>query len=332
MGSSGSPINYRLGSLYAVMTACLYATQEPFSFPAARHLNTMQFVCLTQIALLLSFPLLMARQASRRDLVALLKKPANYGYLAVIFGIGMTGLLLYNLGLSHAHPIIVSAILNLSPFWAALVALVISRVPIPISPATFFGCFAGAFIGAMAVAWSQLGDADKPTFDQLADNFVHGSWVYAIPVPLCSALGGTLVGRWFGRFNESAAIAANFLFANVILIPSCLVILYLRSELNFDQLQAIILMIVGTILASSVGRVFYQVSLTVTGGDNGFVTMFWNLVPALTAVVSLILSLWIADEHFAINPTFFFGSLVIGAALLLFSLKSWRQPAQRDSD
>ena len=154
MGSSGSPINYQLGSLYAVMTACLYATQEPFSFPAARHLNTMQFVCLTQIALLISFPLLMARQASRRDLVALLKKPANYGYLAVIFGIGMTGLLLYNLGLSHAHPIIVSAILNLSPFWAALVALVISRVPIPISPATFFGCFAGAFIGAMAVAWS----------------------------------------------------------------------------------------------------------------------------------------------------------------------------------
>ena len=44
-------------------------------------------------------------------------------------------------------------------------------------------------------------------------------------------------------------------------------------------------MIVGTILASSVGRVVYQISLTVTGGDNGFVTMFWNLVPALTVVV-----------------------------------------------
>ena len=88
-------------------------------------------------------------------------------------------------------------------------------------------------------------------------------------------------------------------------------------------------MIVGTILASSVGRVFYQISLTVTGGDNGFVTMFWNLVPALTALVSLILSRWIADEHFAINPTFFFGSVVIAAALLMFSLKSWRQPSRR---
>ena len=129
----------------------------------------------------------------------------------------MSGLLLYNLGLSNAHPIIISAILNLSPFWAALVALLISRVPIPISPATFFGCFAGAFIGAMVVAWSQLGDANKPTFDELADNFVHGSWVYAIPVPLCSALGGTLVGKWFAKYNESAAIAANFLFANIIL-------------------------------------------------------------------------------------------------------------------
>ena len=329
MQSSGSLINYRLGSLYAVMTACLYATQEPFSFPAARHLNTIQFVCLTQIALLVSIPLLTARPASRRDFVALFRKPANYGYLAVIFAIGMCGLLLYNFGLSNAHPIIISAILNLSPFWAALVALVISRVPIPISPGTFFGCFAGAFIGAMAVAWSQLGDANKPTFGELADNFVHGSWVYAIPVPLCSALGGTLVARWFGKYNESAAIAANFLFANVILIPSCLAILAWRSQVTFDQLQAIVLMIVGTILASSVGRVVYQISLTVTGGDNGFVTMFWNLVPALTAVVSLILSHWIADEHFAINPTFFLGSAVIGASLVLFSLKSWRQPAGR---
>ena len=127
---------------------------------------------------------------------------------------------------------------------------------------------------------------------------------------------------------KSAAIAANFLFANVILIPSCLAVLFWRGELTFDQLPAMILMIVGTILASSVGRVIYQISLTVTGGDNGFVTMFWNLVPALTALVSLTLSRWIADEHFAINPTFFVGSVVIGAALLLFSLKSWRQPSQ----
>jgi drug/metabolite transporter (DMT)-like permease len=329
MSQSASPINYRLGSLYSVITAFLYATQEPFSFPAARHLNTLQFVCLTQIALLVSIPLLTAPPASRRDFVALFRKPANYGYLAVIFAVGMCGLLLYNFGLSNAHPIIISAILNLSPFWAALVALVISRVPIPISPATFFGCFAGAFAGAMAVAWSQLGDADKTTLGLLAENFVHGSWVYAIPVPLCSALGGTLVARWFGKYNESAAIAANFLFANTILIPSCLVILFWRSQLTFAQLPAMILMIVGTILASSLGRVFYQVSLTVTGGDNGFVTMFWNLVPALTALVSLILSRWIADEHFAINLTFFLGSALIGASLVLFSLKSWRQPSRR---
>jgi hypothetical protein len=72
----------------------------------------------------------------------------------------------------------------------------------------------------------------------------------------------------------------------------------------------------------------YQVALTVTGGDNGFVTMFLNLVPALTALISLILSRWIVDLHFVIDATFFLGSAVIGASLLLFSLKSWRQPAR----
>jgi drug/metabolite transporter (DMT)-like permease len=329
MPQSTSSINYQLGSLYSVITAFLYATQEPFSFPAARHLNTLQFVALTQISLLVSIPLLLSRPTSRRDFVALFRKPINYGYLAVIFAIGMTGLLLYNFGLSNAHPIIISAILNLSPFWAALVALVLASVPIPISGATFFGCFAGAFTGAMAVAWSQFADAGMSTIGQLADNFVHGSWVYAIPVPLCSALGGTLVGKWLASYDESAAIAANFLTANVILIPGCLAILYWRNELNFDQLEPVLLMIFGTIVAASVGRVMYQVALTITGGDNGFVTMFLNLVPALTALISLALSHWIADEHFAINPPFFLGSAVIAASLVLFSLKSWRQPVRR---
>jgi drug/metabolite transporter (DMT)-like permease len=329
MPNSAPRINYRLGSLYSVITAFLYATQEPFSFPAAKHLNAVQFVCLTQIALLASIPLLTLQATSRRDFIALLREPSNYRYLAAIFAIGMSGLLLYNAGLSNAHPIIISAILNLSPFWAALVALILSRVPIPVSPAVFFSCFAGAFIGAMAVAWSQIGDAGKPTISGLADNVLHGSWVYAIPVPLCSALGGTLVGKWLAKYDESAAIAANFLFGNVLLIPACVFFLYWRNELQFDQLAAIILMIVGTIIAASVGRVIYQIALTVTGGDNGFVTMFFNLVPALTALISLVLSWWIADLHFVVDPMFFFGLTLVGATLVLFSLKSWRQPARR---
>jgi drug/metabolite transporter (DMT)-like permease len=322
-------INYRLGSLYSVTTALLYATQEPFSFPAAKRLSTLQFVCLTQIALAVSIPLLTGRPTSRRDFIALVCDPSNYGYLAVIFAIGMSGLLLYNFGLSNTHPIIISAILNLSPFWAALVALLLSKVPIPVSPAIFFGCFAGAFIGAMAVAWSQIGDAAKPTIGELAANLLHGSWVYAIPVPLCSALGGTLVGKWLARYDESAAIAANFLVANLLLIPACVLILFWRNELQLDQLPAMILMIVGTIVAASVGRVFYQVALTVTGGDNGFVTMFFNLVPALTALISLVLSWWIAELHFVVDPMFFFGSAAIAASLMIFSLKSWREPARR---
>jgi membrane protein implicated in regulation of membrane protease activity len=71
--------------------------------------------------------------------------------------------------------------------------------------------------------------------------------------------------------------------------------------------------------------VLYQIALTVTGNDNGFVTMFFLLVPALTGLVSLPLSLWIADLHFKIDGIFFIGLALIAAALLLFSLKSWRE-------
>jgi hypothetical protein len=329
MANAPTQIDYRLGSVYALITAGLYAVQEPFSFLAANRLNTLQFVCLTQIALAISIPLLTLQPASRRSFVSLLGDRANYGRLAVIFAIGMSGLLLYNLGLSNAHPIIVSAILNLLPFWAALVALVITRVPIPVSPAVFFLCFAGAFLGAMAVAWSQLGEGDRMA--GLAENFFKGTWVYALPVPICTALGGTLIGKWFAKYEESAAIAANFLFANVILIPASLFILYMRSELNLTQPLAIVLMIVGTIIAASVGRVFYQVALTVTGNDNGFVSMFLNLVPALTALISLVMSWWIADLHFAADPAFFVGLALIAGALAQFTLKSYRQPASRST-
>jgi drug/metabolite transporter (DMT)-like permease len=327
MSGVPSRVDYRLGSLYALVTSGLYAVQEPFSFLAASQLSTIQFVFLTQIALFLSLPLLTLRARSRRDLVALLAQPSNYGKLAVVFVIGMSGLLLYNVGLSNAHPIIVSAVLNLLPFWAALVALVLSRVPIPVSPLVFFGCFAAAFLGAMVVAWSQLDD--RQSMDMLVSALLQGSWIYALPVPICTALGGTLIAKWFGNYDEPAAIASNFLFANVLLIPATLILLYRRGELGFDgQILAIALMIIGTIIASSIGRVFFQVALTVTAGDNGFVSMFLNLVPALTALISFAMSWGVPALHFAFDVRFFAGLALIVAALVLFSLKSWGAPAR----
>ena len=143
-------ISYKLGSIYAVVTALLLSVQEPFSFLAAKRLSVTQFVFLTQVALLMSIPILMVRERSRRDLILLLGNAATYGKLGVLFLIGMLGLLLFKLALSNAHPIIISAIINLQPFFAALVALLIARVPIPVSPAIFFGCLISAFLGAMA--------------------------------------------------------------------------------------------------------------------------------------------------------------------------------------
>ena len=319
-------INYKLGSIYAVVTALLLSVQEPFSFLAAKRLSLTQFVLLTQVALVMSIPLLMVSGKSRRDLVLLLGNAANYFKFGVLFLIGMAGLLLFKLGLSNAHPIIISAIINLQPFFAALVALLVARVPIPVSPALFFGCLVSAFLGAMAIAWSQVGEANQPELSKLAESAMHGTWLYAIPVPICSALGGTLVCKWFAKYDESAAIAANFFVSALVLIPTAGCILYWRSELNFGQVVPVILMVAGTIVAASVGRVLYQIALSVTGADNGFVTMFFLLIPALTALISIPLSWWISDLHFAVSWMFYVGLVVVSSSLLFFSLKSWGQP------
>lgn len=312
--------NRRLGALLALATAALLATQEPLSFLAAKRLDADAFVLVTQAALLVSVPLLLSLPRARRDFVAILRTPSMYPKLLRIFALGLTGLLLYKAGLQGAHPIIVAAIFNLSPFWAAMVARLIVGAPIPVAAPVFFGCAVTAFFGAMAVAWSQLPSAPG---SEMWASFWAGSWVFAVPIPILSALNGTLIGKWFGKFDESAAIAVNFLAPACVLIPFTTYELASRGALTFDQGPAILLMMFGTILAASLGRVLYQIALTVTGGDNGYVTMFFLAVPALTGLISLPLSLLIPDLGFSLNLSYALGLALIAAALGLFSWRSW---------
>jgi drug/metabolite transporter (DMT)-like permease len=322
--------NYRLGSLYSLTTAVLLATQEPFSALAAKRLSSPHFICLTQFALLLSVPLLTLSAASRRDFIALLSDFRNLGKLAILFIAGLCGLLLYNIGLSSAHPIITAAILNLSPFWAAMVALIITRKAIPVSPHVFFGCFAVGFVGAMTVAWSQIDTSTDVLFRDVAENILHSRWAYAIPIPIFFALSGTLVYKWFSKFDEAATIAANFVVSAFILIPTTLFISYLHADLNAtfsmneQKMSAILLLLLGTLAAAAAGRVYSQVALTTTNDDNGFVTMFFLLVPVLSSLITVPLSWWIPDLRFVAGPLFFFGLVLVTIPLLLFLLKAWK--------
>ena len=220
--------NYRIGSLYSLLTATLIATQEPFSALAASRLSSLYFIGLTQFALLLSVPLLILPAASRHDFVMLLSDLRNLGKLAVLFAVGLSGLYLYNIGLSSAHPIITAAILNLSPFWAALVAKAVSRKSMPISPLVFLGCFGASFIGAMVIAVSQMDGSNTKLLKDVYENALHSRWIYGLPMPIFFALSGTLVWKWFSEYDESAAISANFMFSSVILISSISIISYLN--------------------------------------------------------------------------------------------------------
>jgi hypothetical protein len=314
--------NFQLGSIYAMATAALLATQEPFSALAAKRLHPLSFVCLTQTALLLSVPVLTARAGSRHDFSALVLTPGNLGKLAILFLIGLIGLLLYNFGLRDAHPIIVAAILNLSPFWAAIVAKVVSGKAIPISPLVFWPCFSVAFVGAMLIAFSQVNDAKGACPSALLESLVHGSWKYAIPIPIFFALSGTLVGRWFRKFDEPASIAANFVVSAGILIPATLMMGGWPVPSGSEDNLAVLLLLVGTLAAGATGRVLYQIALTATDNDNGFVTMFFLFVPGLSSLISFVLSSWISDLHFTAGWMFFVGLALVAAPLFVFSMKS----------
>ena len=97
----------------------------------------------------------------------------NLGKFVVLFAIGLCGLLLYDIGLGGAHPIITAAVLNLSPFWAALVARVVSKRRLAVSPLFFSLCFVIAFAGATMVAWSQMNGSNQKVFGDFVENVFH---------------------------------------------------------------------------------------------------------------------------------------------------------------
>src|SRR5258708_754596 len=159
--SRTGPKDYRSGTSCAIATAVLMSFQAPFSALAARTLDSLDFMAFTQFALLFSIPLLILPGDTRRDFFAILFRPRNWPKLAVIFLVGVAGLKLYNVGLSSTHPIITAAVLNLSPFWAALIAAIVSRRSVSSPSLGFLACFLVAFCGAMAIALIPMDVASK---------------------------------------------------------------------------------------------------------------------------------------------------------------------------
>lgn len=328
--AGGEPVDYRLGALYSLITAALLALQEPFSALAARKLQSADFIAFTQVALLASIPLLVVRPEARRDFVKLIASPRQWPKFVVLLGIGLAGLELYDIGLSSAHPIITAAVLNLSPFWAAVVAFAVSRKPLPGSPTVFAACFGVAFLGAMAIAWSQMNVASATLARDVIASALHSHWIYALPMPVMFALSGALVYVWFRDYDESAAVGANFLVSALVLIPAAAIRAQTTggAHITVATAPAIVLLLIGTLASSAAGRVFYQSALSATHNDNGFVTMFFLVIPALSALVSWPLSVWISDLSFLPNALFFGGLALVSAPLLMFVAVSVRAEAK----
>lgn len=320
--------DYGRGTLYALGAAVLMAAQEPFSALAARTLKSIDFMAVTQLALLLSLPFLISRSDSRRDFAAILLDVRQWPKLAVIFLVGLAGLALYDIGLSGAHPIITAGVLNLSPFWAALVAFAVTQRSISSSRLSFLACFLVAFFGAMTIAWSQVGlDSRVLARDVMAD-LLHSKWIYAVPMPLFFALSGTLIFEWFSDFDEQAAIAANFVVSAIVLLPAAAFSsgFHAAARLSEGSVAAISMLLAGTLAAAAAGRVFYQLALTATRNDNGYVTMFFLLIPGITALISLPLSRWVQALTFIPGPAFVVGMACVSAPLAFLSLSTRRGP------
>jgi len=315
-------VDYAYATACVVATAVLLAVQEPFSALAARTLSSLEFMAVTQVALLASLAFLLIRTDSRRDFATIILNFRYWPKLIAIFLVGVAGLALYDIGLSSAHPIITAAILNLSPFWAALVAFAVSKRSVSAPRRAFTLCFLVAFVGAMAVAWSQIDFQGRDVPHEIIFSLLHSKWIYALPMPAFFALSGTLVFEWFSDFEEASVIAANFVVSSAILIPAPAIGSELgrQGRLSEQSSAAMLMLLVGTLAASAAGRVFYQKALTATKSDNGYVTMFFLLIPAFSTLISLPLSRWIPTLTFVPGPGFVIGMVLVTGPLILLTL------------
>jgi hypothetical protein len=263
--------NLFLGGLYALTTAALLATQAPLSFLAAKQLSVAVFIGATELILLLCVPFMLRTRRSREHFVALLSSASNLVKFGVLLLIGLIGIVLYVFGLGRGHPIVIAAVLNLDPFWAAVIAYLVAGKKIPTSLLTFALCLIVSFTGAMLLAVSQT-DAQSIGL-QMFDSGSFLALGLALPVPVLWALSGTFVGKWFSDFDDYACIAVTFVMAAVVVIPITLGIAYSQSglQLTTNALPALALLAVGTILATGLGRVRHvaRADLIEDGGVDG---------------------------------------------------------------
>jgi drug/metabolite transporter (DMT)-like permease len=220
--------NLKLGATLAVATAFLIAAQAPFSLLATKSISLPAYVLVTEIAQLCCVPFMLRSGQARKDFRSLILQRENVPKFSLLLAIGMISLLLFAFGLGKGHPVVISAVLNLDPFWAALVAFFIAGKTIPTSSRTFGICLVIAFIGALIIAVSQS-DSGSLTSIGLA-SFVGAG--IAMPVPILAALSGTLIGKWFPKVDNSATLAVTFLTAAVPTIPITLAIIMWRSGLQ----------------------------------------------------------------------------------------------------
>ena len=313
------------GALLALAAAALMATQDPLSGPAAKALSPAQFVVVTQAALWLAAPLLLLKPQARRDFRRILSNARDRWRLAALTLLGLIGLGLYNVGLSGAHPVVITAVLNLSPFWAALAARAVLGKSTPVGAVAFVSALAGAFAGSLIVAMSQ---SDMGA--GLA-GLLKGTWWVALPVPLFTALSATLVGYWFKDYDQGGAVAAALAVPPLAVVP--LGALYLAaSGQGFSFAPGPSLMLVaGTVIAAALGRFVYQLALKATGGDNGFVTMFFLLSPSLSGLYCGALSPFVRSLSFRPDALYFVGLVVTAASLMLFVQRARAKAATKQA-
>jgi hypothetical protein len=80
------------GTLYALATTALFGDQAPLSLLGAKRLSAAEFICVTELVLLVCVPFMLRTQRSREHFRGLISSVSNLGKFGVLLLIGLIGI------------------------------------------------------------------------------------------------------------------------------------------------------------------------------------------------------------------------------------------------
>lgn len=299
---------------FGVLAALAYATQHPLQQPLLRdfadQLDSVAFAVLSGelVGVLVVLGLVLFR-GSRSEIFRLFMEPRVHLKLLAIATLNSLSLVFYFVAIRTYDVVPVSTILNLFPFYALIVSVLIWKAKPNRSSILIFG--------GVAVSILTIGASDEnQTFSSSVMRFLLVS-----SVPIIFSVVNIAKAKWFQGYRTVTYISVVAVFDAVIFVPATLFLLCTSDSFEIYQVfrmpSLLSAFCVGAVLSGFLAQYLLQKAFQANTSRVDYATAPFFMIPILSGLIGVALGFFgIGDsqgftrENLAAYTVFAFGFLL----------------------